>query len=305
LPFKQLDVQATDMPVAEEVFEGSEINITEQYAEAGETASPAEKNKKPVLLLVEDNEDFRFYLKDNLREFFNIVEAADGKQGWQKTLAVHPHMVVSDISMPGMTGIDLCIKIKKDARTRQIPVILLTAFAGEEKHLKGLEIGASDYIIKPFNFEIMLSRIKNILAEHDTLRKTYTRQVEAKSTNINVTPPDEKFIQQALQIIEKNIGNPDFSVEEMSRQLFMSRVSAYKRIFALTGKTPVEFIRSVRLQRAAQLLAKTDLTVAEIAYQVGFNNPKYFTRYFKGIYNMVPSAYQAQKRKESATVPGD
>lgn len=303
LPFKAAEINSETVPVAEETFEDSEAMAAEEEPVlTGNAPEQPAKNKRPVILLVEDNEDFRFYLKDNLREFFTIVEAADGREGWQKALAVHPDMVVSDISMPVMTGIDLCRKIKKDTRTKQVPVILLTAFAGEEKHLKGLEIGASDYLIKPFNFEIMLSRIRNILAEHDALRKTYTRQVEAKSTNINVASPDEKFIQQALQIIEQNIANPDFSVEEMSRQLFMSRVSAYKRIFALTGKTPVEFIRSVRLERAAQLLAKTDHTVAEIAYQVGFNNPKYFTRYFKAVYNMVPSAYQAEKRKQAETV---
>ncbi|HWB24801.1 MAG TPA: two-component regulator propeller domain-containing protein [Chitinophagaceae bacterium] len=302
LPFKEIDAPAQELPAAGEVFESVEAATGEEEALPKDTVTETQKNKKPVILLVEDNEDFRFYLKDNLREFFTIVEAPDGKTGWQKTLAVHPDMVVSDISMPGMSGIDLCLKIKKDTRTKQIPVILLTAFAGEEKHLKGLEIGASDYIIKPFNFEIMLSRIKNILAEHDSLRKTFTKHVEAKSTSINVASPDEKFIQQALQIIEKNIANPEFSVEELSKQLFMSRVSAYKRIFALTGKTPIEFIRAVRLERAAQLLAKTDMTVAEIAYQVGFNNPKYFTRYFKAVYNMVPSAYQVEKHKETETV---
>jgi len=302
LPFKAVEVTGEAVPVVEDVFDDNETVAEEEVILPGKVEEQPAKNKKPVILLVEDNEDFRFYLKDNLREFFTVVEAADGREGWQKALSVHPDMVVSDISMPGMTGIDLCRKIKKDTRTKQVPVILLTAFAGEEKHLKGLEIGASDYLIKPFNFEIMLSRIKNILAEHDALRKTYTRQVEAKSSSINVASPDEKFVQQALQIIEQNIANPDFSVEEMSRQLFMSRVSAYKRIFALTGKTPVEFIRSVRLERAAQLLAKTDQTVAEIAYQVGFNNPKYFTRYFKAVYNMVPSAYQAEKHKQAESV---
>jgi len=248
--------------------------------------------KRPTVLLVEDNEDFRFYLKDNLNEFFNILEAANGKEGWQKTLGAHPDLVVSDISMPEMNGIDLCRKIKEDKRTALIPVILLTALMGEEQQLKGLETGASDYMTKPFNFEILLSKIRNLLAQQQVARKTYQKQVEASPSSPHVESTDEKFIRHALELVEKNMANPDFSVEEMSRELFISRVALYKKILSLTGKTPIEFIRNVRLKRAAQLLEKHQFTVAEIAYEVGFNNPKYFARYFKAEFGVLPSAYQ-------------
>ena len=248
--------------------------------------------KKLTVLLVEDNEDFRFYLKDNLKEFFTIVEASNGKEGWQKTLATHPHLVVSDISMPEMNGIDLCRKIRGDRRTSLIPVILLTALIGEEQQLKGLETGANDYMTKPFNFEILLSKIRNLLTQQETTRKTYQKQVEASPVNIGVESSDDKFIRQALDLVEKNIANTEFSVEEMSRELFLSRVALYKKLFHLTGKTPIEFIRSIRLKRAAQLLEKSQFTVAEIAYEVGFNNPKYFSRYFKAEFGVLPSVYQ-------------
>jgi len=241
---------------------------------------------------VEDNEDFRFYLKDNLRVYFNILEAVNGKEGWQKTLGSHPDLVVSDISMPEMNGIDLCRKIKEDKRTAFIPVILLTALTGEEQQLRGLETGANDYMTKPFNFEILLSKIRNLLAQQETARKTYQKQVEASPSHPKVESSDEKFIRQALDLVEKNMANPDFSVEEMSRELFISRVALYKRLLALTGKTPIEFIRGVRLKRAAQLLEKSQQTVSEIAYEVGFNNPKYFSRYFKAEFGVLPSAYQ-------------
>jgi signal transduction histidine kinase/ligand-binding sensor domain-containing protein/DNA-binding response OmpR family regulator len=254
--------------------------------------------KKPVILLVEDNEDFRFYLKDNLREFFTIVEASNGKEGWQKTLGFHPDLIVSDISMPEMNGIDLCRKIKSDKRTSFVPVILLTALIGEEQQLKGLETGANDYMTKPFNFGILLSKIRNLLFQQDTARKTWQKQVEANPARIRIESPDEKFIQQALALIEKNISNPDFSVEEMSRELFLSRVALYKKLLSLTGKTPIEFIRSIRLKRAAQLLEKSRFTIAEIAYESGFNNPKYFSRYFKTEFGILPSDYQAKKREE-------
>lgn len=255
-------------------------------------------NTKATILIVEDNEDFRFYLKDNLREYYQIEEAANGKEGWQKALALHPDLIVSDISMPEMNGIELCKKIKHDARTQQIPVILLTALSDEEQQLKGFETGSSDYMTKPFNFEIMLSRIRNILSQQAALKKVYTRQVEVKSTEISVMQPDEKFVQDALAIVEKYIADPGFSVEQLSRELLMSRVAVYKKLFALTGKTPLEFIRDIRMKRAAQLLEKTKLTVSEVAYEVGFNNPKYFSKSFKETFRVVPSEFMAGKRKQ-------
>jgi DNA-binding response OmpR family regulator len=299
LPFREFETILTAEPL--------KISHVEAHPVA---ESPVKDRKKkpepgkllPVILLVEDNEDFRFYLKDNLREEFRIEEAANGKEGWQKALAVQPDLVVADISMPLMNGIDLCRKIKADARTEQIPVILLTALTGEEEHLRGLETGASDYITKPFSFEIMLSRIKNILAQQAALRKTFTRKVEVKPTEAVIASTDDRFVQQALEIVEKNLSDPDFSVEHLSQALYMSRISVYKRLLSLTGKTPIEFIRSIRLDHAAALLEKSQLTVAEVAYEVGFNNPKYFAKYFKATYNMLPSAYIAAKKKESGPV---
>ena len=199
-----------------------------------------------------------------------------------------------------MDGIELCKKIKQDQRTKHIPVVLLTALTGEEQQLRSLETGAADYMTKPFNFEILLSRLRNLLSQQQSLRQTFTKQVEAKTTEIKVDSPDEKFIQDALIAIEKNISNADFSVEELSRNLFMSRVTVYKRLFALTEKTPTEFIRSIRLQRAAQLLEKSQMTVTEVAYETGFNTPRYFSQYFKEQYGILPSAYQAAAKTNAA-----
>jgi DNA-binding response OmpR family regulator len=250
-----------------------------------------------TILLVEDNEDFLFYLKDNLREYYNIAEAVNGREGWQKTLSVHPDIVVSDINMPEMSGMELCKKIRHDQRTKHIPVVLLTAQSCEEQQLRGIETGAADYLTKPFNFEILVSRIKNLLQHQQSLKQTYTKQVAVKTTDVQLACPNEQFVQQALTIVEKNISNAGFSVEELSRALLLSRAAVYKRLFVLTGKTPIEFIRSVRLQRAAQLLAKSKMTVAEVAYETGFNNPKYFSKYFKTEFGKLPSAWQADARK--------
>jgi signal transduction histidine kinase/ligand-binding sensor domain-containing protein/DNA-binding response OmpR family regulator len=250
---------------------------------------------KQTILLVEDNDDFRFYLKENLKTYYNIIEAVDGRAGWQATLSAHPDLVVSDINMPVMDGLELCKKIMEDNRTRQIPVILLTAMTGEEEQLRGLETGASDYMVKPFNFEIMLSRINNILVRKIPVKHIIGKPEVADSSH--VPTPDEIFMQKALDIVEKNLSNTSFSVEELSRELCMNRVSVYRRVFSLTGLTPIEFIRTIRLQRAAQLLSKTGMNVTEVAYEVGFNNPKYFTKYFKMAYHMLPSAYVAVMRK--------
>ncbi|MEX6688036.1 two-component regulator propeller domain-containing protein [Danxiaibacter flavus] len=300
LPFGVEHTVENLLPYQPAVLPQPEPTVTVNETAVNQPVAAASHNK-PVILLVEDNEDFRFYLKDNLKEFYHIVEAENGRIGWQRTLSAHPAIVVSDVSMPEMDGIELCKKIKQDARTRHIPVMLLTALIGEEQQLKGLQTGATDYITKPFSFEILVSRIRNILHEQEALKRTYSKQVEAKTSEIKVGSPDERFIQQALQIVEQNLSNASFSVEELSRGLCMSRVAVYKKIFSLTGKAPIEFIRSVRLQRAAQLLEKTEMNIAEVAYEVGFNNPKYFTKYFKAFFGQVPSVYVAEKRKQAGS----
>ncbi|MEO3406597.1 two-component regulator propeller domain-containing protein [Mucilaginibacter sp. CAU 1740] len=264
--------------------------------ESPKASQPKENrdSKKPTVLLVEDNEDFRFYIKDNLKDAFNIIEAENGKKGWQKALAQHPNLVVSDISMPEMNGIDLCRKIKSDARTSHIPVILLTAQTGEEQQIKGLETGATDYMTKPFNFEILHSKIKNILNQQEKMRKTYQKQVDVTPTELQVDSPEEAFIKKVLLLIDANISNPNFSVEELSSDMFVSRYTLYKKILQMTGKTPNELVRSMRLKRAAQLLETGHLTISQICHKVGFKSQKYFVRTFKAEFNSIPSKYVAE-----------
>ena len=295
------DINKQESKISAPVNEGSTETVIvddEEVLQLPVTDNTKLRTKKPSVLLVEDNEDFRFYLKDNLKEYFTIIEAGNGKQGWQKALAAHPDLIVSDISMPEMNGTELCKKVKTDQRTTHIPVILLTALAGEEQELKGLETGANDYMTKPFNFEILLSKIKNQLAQKEQFRKTYQKQVEVKLSDVEVESPNEKFMQQLMVLIEKNMAKAEFSIEDMSREMYMSRVSLYKKLLSLTGKTPIEFLRQIRLKRAASLMEKTQMTVAEVAYEVGFNNPKYFSKYFKAEFDKLPSVYMEEIRKE-------
>ncbi|MDQ6904423.1 MAG: ATP-binding protein, partial [Bacteroidota bacterium] len=307
LPFKELELNDSDNITENQAdldsssLQESEIAEEDTYETqeiVDETNQKQKAAQKQTVLLVEDNEELRFYLKENLGQYFNIIEAGDGKIGWQKTLSAHPDIIVSDISMPEMNGIDLCRKIKNDKRTSFIPIILLTALAGEEQELKGLKTGASDYMTKPFNFEILLSKMNNILAQQQSAKNAYKKLVNANPSDLHVDSPDEKFMHHAIEIIEKNISNPGFSVEELSRGMYISRVGLYKKMLALSGKSPLEFIRFLRLQRAMQLLEKSNLTISEIAYEVGFNDPKYFSKFFKATFNILPSAYQANKKRE-------
>lgn len=256
-------------------------------------------DKKKTIIIVEDNEELRFYLKDSLKGQYHIEEATNGKEGWEKIKLLNPDLVVSDIMMPLMDGVELARKIKTETLTAHIPVILLTAMGSEEKQLEGLNAGVNDYITKPFTFEILASRINNLLAQQKLLQKRFQKQIEVNPGEVTITPIDEKFLKQALEIIEKQIDNPEFSVDEFSKGMYMSRVTLYRKIHSLTGKSPLDFIRSIRLKRAVQLLDKSGMSISEIAYQVGFNDPRIFRKFFKEEFSITPSEYLANLKNKS------
>lgn len=295
----QLPVKRSEVPGPANAPESNPPRL--QAARESHTGSGA---KKPVVLIVEDNDDFLFYLKENLQEHFTILQASNGVEGWKKTLSGHPDLIVSDISMPEMNGIELCQKIKNDPRTMHISVILLTALEGEQQQLLALETGSNDYLTKPFNFEILRSKIRNLLKNQLAVKQTYQKQLEINPSEITIDLPEDDFIKKALAIIEANMSNADFAVENLRQELLLSRTSMYKKILSITGKTPIEFIRSIRLKRAAQLLEKSNHNITEVAYMVGFNNPKYFARYFKEEFGVLPSYFQTNSRKKSINNPG-
>ncbi|MDO6430312.1 two-component regulator propeller domain-containing protein [Flavitalea sp. BT771] len=255
--------------------------------------------KRKTIIIVEDNEDLRFYLKDNLKSQYHIEEAVNGKEGWEKVKLLNPDLVVSDIMMPLMDGVELARKIKTETLTAHIPIILLTAMGSEDQQLEGLKVGVNDYITKPFTFEILASRIRNLLTQQKLLQKRFQKQIEVNPAEVTITSVDEKFLQQALKIVEDHIDSPGFSVEDLSQEMHMNRVTLYRKILSLTGKTPIEFIRSIRLKRAVQLLEKSGKSVAEIAYEVGFNDPRLFTKFFKEEFKVTPSQYVANKKGNS------
>lgn len=280
-----------------EIDEEAYSLIDEQNDESAAETSPADL-KMATILLVEDNEEFRFYLKDSLQPFYQIIEAADGKEGWQKTLSAHPQLVVTDISMPEMNGIELSQKIKADKRTSHIPVILLTAISGEDDQIKGLKSGANDYLTKPFNFGILQAKIENLLLFNRSVKNAYSKQVKVQAKEIEIESSEVKLLNKIVQYIDEKLNNPELSVEELSRHVGMSRGSLYHKLLEITGLTPIEYIRSVKLERAVELLEKSDYNVAQIAYMTGFGTPSYFSKLFKAQFNMLPSEYINAKRKD-------
>jgi signal transduction histidine kinase/ligand-binding sensor domain-containing protein/CheY-like chemotaxis protein len=249
-----------------------------------------------TVLLVEDNDEFRYYLANHLKQYFRILEAADGKQGWQKALSAHPDLIVSDVGMPHVNGIELSKKIKSDKRTCHIPVILLTAMAKEEEQLKGLRSGANDYLTKPFNFQILYTKICNLLIMSNSLKETYSKHIQFQVNQIETESADVKLMNKIMECIENGLNDPDLSVEKLSKYVGMSRGSLYNKLLELSGYTPVEYIRLVKLEKAAALLETSDYNVAQIAYMTGFGTPSYFSRTFKGKYGLLPSEYLNNKR---------
>lgn len=279
----------------DEVSQGKaavDINPERETVEEEERTSVENRDdKRPVVLIVDDNDDFRSFMKDCLKNDYVVHEARDGAEAWSVIPELQPDIIISDVMMPEMDGNELCRLVKNDIRTSHILVILLTARAAKEHELKGFESGADDYITKPFNLDIFTYRIKNLLQHR---RDSHKQPMEIAPSKINITPLDQKLMQKAIRYVEDNLSRSELSVEELSGELGMSRVHLYKKMVSITGKTPIEFIRIIRLKRAAQLLTESQMSIAEVTYQTGFNNLTLFRKYFKNEFGILPSEYQAK-----------
>lgn len=267
-----------------------------QFIESSAYSVPVPDSEKICLLIVEDDDDFRSYTRDSLKNTYKVIEASNGTEGWQKALAAHPKIILSDINMPCMDGIELTKKIKSDKRTKHIPIILLTALTGDASQLKGLETGANDYLTKPFNIGVLNLKVRNLLNLNTHFEATYSKQWKVASPEPEVQNHDASLLQKVVTYIEKNLDNPDLSVEELSKHVYMSRGALYNKIISLTGETPVEFIRSIKLNKAAMLLERSDMKITEIAYAAGFSTSNYFARAFKAKFNISPTEYAQAKR---------
>jgi signal transduction histidine kinase/AraC-like DNA-binding protein len=246
---------------------------------------------KPRLLVVEDSEDVRAHLMESLCDQFDITEAPDGEEGMKLAFESVPDLVISDLMMPEMDGVEMCRNLKTDERTSHIPVLMLTARATVADRIEGLETGADAYMTKPFNMKELMAQVHALIDQRKKLRERFATEAEIGPSDIAVTSVDEKFLKKAIGIIEENLGDCEFDVSKMTEQMAMSRMQLFRKLKALTNQNPSEFIRTIRLKRAAQLIRKKFGNVAEITYEVGFNNLSYFAKCFRELYGVSPSEY--------------
>jgi signal transduction histidine kinase/DNA-binding response OmpR family regulator/ligand-binding sensor domain-containing protein len=247
--------------------------------------------KKPRILVVEDNADILWLLSDKLGSEFEVMEAVDGSAGLKLATEQVPDLVITDLMMPRMDGIELCRKLKTDLRTSHIPVIMLTAKATPDDKLAGLETGADDYITKPFEIIEVLARSRNLVAQRRKLREKFSSEIVLNPREIVITSTDEKFLTRAMDVIDRNMSNEKFDVTTLCEEMNMSHSTLFRKLDALTDQSPVEFIRTLRLKRAAVLLKEKYGNVTEVALEVGFSNPSYFSRMFKKTFAVSPAVF--------------
>lgn len=246
------------------------------------------------ILVIEDNDELREFIVQSLQSSYTVIGAANGLQGWEYALENIPDLIISDVTMPLMDGNEVCRRIKSEEKTNHIPVVMLTAMASHSHQVEGLEAGADAYITKPFSIQVLELNVKNLLLAKEVLRSKYQKQLLLTPTKVEIQSPEEKFLNKLMQIVENKMEDPDFNVSVLVEEIGMSQTVLYKKIKALTDLSITDFIKSIRLKRAGQLLTDGHLTVAEVAYSVGFNDRKYFSKEFKKQFGVVPSDYTAK-----------
>lgn len=263
---------------------------------------PARDHQEKIrILVVEDDPEIRSFIKSILEDTYHVIEAEDGEIGYKLTIKENPDFIVSDIMMPKLNGVDLLKKIRNNIETSHIPVILLTAKANIESKLEGLSYGADDYITKPFSVSYFIARIENLLSQRKRLQTIFGSLDKSEFKDFTpkpclITDQDEEIMKKVMLAIEKNIDNNNFSVEELGSSVGLNRTTFGNKIKSLTGYTPVEFIRDVRIKRAAQLIVSSQLLIKEIAFMTGFSDMKYFVKSFKKKYGVTPTEYRKQNK---------
>lgn len=258
-----------------------------------ENAVHEPEGERSKILIVEDNEELRNLLVRLFSRVYDVYEAQDGAEGLEKTKEIQPGIVLSDIMMPRMSGIEMCRKIKSNFDTSHIPVILLTAQTAEEYTMQGLKMGADDYVTKPFNVKHLFMRCNNLVNSRKLLQKKYAKQMDNNIDILATNSADHRFMEQCVACIEQNLDNPDFDVNMFAQAMNTGRTKLFLKIKGITGQTPNDFILNIRLKKAQMLLRQTDTkTVSEIAYEVGFNSPSYFIKRFRELFGVTPAQYQ-------------
>lgn len=288
------ELASPDLYDSERYFKVNMVPSFESNPAAYEVSS--DHKDKPLMLVVEDMPDVRDYIRLSFSEKYQIIEAENGSDGLQLAIEEEPDVVVSDVMMPEMSGIEMTRLLKSDAKTSHIPVVLLTAKATLEHQLEGFEGGADCYLSKPFSAKLLDTRIQNLLESQQRIREHYRSQLDFNPADETISRMDKKFIERLSQIIEQNLGEKELTVEDLAAQMGMSRVKLYRKIKKLTDMSISEFVVSVKLRRSLGLLVNSGKTISEVAFEVGFNSLSYYTRCFRNQFKMSPSEYIDQQR---------
>jgi DNA-binding response OmpR family regulator len=302
MELKPISTPVPPTPTEPESPSGVDDNNAAKAAAMAEEAQAEgweEVNHPFTMLVVDDSADMCRFVRDYFRGEYNVITASDGEQAL-KQLQDNDNidLVVSDVTMPKMDGLELCRYVKTNLRWSHIPVILLTGRTSEEMEMEGLKLGADDYITKPFNVEMLRLRVKKLIEKKENRQKQFREKIDVAPSEITITSVDEEFIQKALRICEEHISDTEFSVEVLGQELSLSRTYLYKKLINITGKGPAEFIRTIRMKRAKQYLESGQMQIIEISAALGYNNPKRLTENFKTEYGISPSEYLKKIRQE-------
>jgi len=276
-----------------EAGEDANAQVTELSASKLDILKEGTTQKSQLLaLVVDDNPDLREFIKSHFEPEYQVIDAKNGREAWEIALEKIPDIVIADVIMPVMNGNELCKKLKRDERTSHIPVIMLSALSSSENQLAGIDAGADDYLTKPFDVGLLKAKADNLLSIRKALRERYSKEMVLKPKDIILASPDEKFLKRLIAVIEKNISKEFLDVEFLSQNMDVSRTQLYRKIGALTDMAPKEFVKEIRLKRAAQLIVQNKLNISEVAYDVGFNDVSYFRKCFREKYGMSASDYK-------------
>lgn len=289
--------EESEADVSQAVDDSNAAEVSAQFDE--QNTEVRTDGHRFTMLMVDDSADMCRFVHDYFNGVYKVFTARNGVQALE-VLAEQDNidLVVSDVTMPQMDGMELCRRIKTDLRWSHIPVILLTGLTDQQKEMEGLKLGADDYITKPFNAEKLRLRVKSLIEKKERRQQQFREQVDVDAKDITITSVDEVFIQNAMRICEEHIADNDFSVEALGHELNLSRTYLYKKLVNITGKSPNEFIRTIRMKRGKQMLEQDTMQIAEISAALGYSSPKRFTENFKMEYGMSPSEYLREVRSK-------
>ncbi|MEZ4828591.1 MAG: response regulator [Bacteroidia bacterium] len=267
-----------------------------QHLEKSQIAESTVPHPDSTLLIVEDDHELRRYLCDIFAPGYRVLEAENGLAGLDTARNSMPDLIVSDIMMEGMDGVEMTAHLKEDIHTSHIPIILLTARTSLTHKIEGLKTGADDYLTKPFHPEELRLRVKNLLVSRQELRERFGKVIKLEPGEVTVTSADEQFLRKALAVVETHIENSDFDIDQFAEELAVSRALLFSKLKSLTDQTPNNFIKSLRLKRAAQILRDhSHINISELAWQVGFKDPKYFSKCFVQEYHLTPTEFMSRR----------